>query len=107
MNPIYFTKGKLSINGYEIIVLNGSLRNRYSEEELRTLNEGSVIPGMALVPYRQQTLLTGEFVPSLHGLESILSGKADFQCLTTDGKSAAFNLNLYGRHNDNLLADGI
>lgn len=103
MEPVNFSKGVLYVNGYEVIVLNGVLRERYSQSKLESLNSNT-IPGTASVPYHQQTLLVGEFSPNPDSLGSVLSGKAKFVCLRNDGVSVTYELELFGPFNGNVLA---
>ena len=106
MKRVYFSKGKLQINGYDIIVMNGWLGDKYSESDLKELNNFNM-QGVASVPYRQQTLLVGEFSGAINEIEDMLSGNATFTCLGNDGRSIDFNLNLFGRAGDGILLSEI
>jgi len=106
MKKINFLKGTLYVNDNEIIVLNGSLGDRYSESDLEALNRLN-ISGMASIPYRQKTLLTGEFSQSPDSFDSAWFGKAKFVCPNADGVLITYNLELLQEYNNNILASEV
>ncbi len=106
MKKIEFLKGKLNVNGYEFIVRNGSLGDRYTESELEELNN-LTIEGIANIPHSQKTLLVGEFSPSPNELWSVMQGNAKFTCLTNDGRSLDYDLQLFGELNGSVLASQV
>ena len=102
MQTVEFKKGMLRVNGYEFVVRNGFLKDQYSKSELENLDKMNP-HGMASIPYRQRTLLVGQFSPKLNGLDSVLSGEATFDCLTAENKPVSYRLNLFGKLNEDIV----
>lgn len=95
MNLLSFSKGKIYLNGYEFVVLNGSVRDGFFQHELDNLNKQQ-IPGVASVPHRQITVIDGEFRPSVESAGFVLVGDAVFVCLTNDGRSLKYEFKIFG-----------